>query len=127
MLRFSWLLALILFARTAAAQLSGGSLSGTVSDPSGAMLAGTEITIEKLDTRETRRVTSSSSGLYSAPNLTPGTYRLTAQVPGFSTVERSGVLIEVGVSVVVDIAMTLGATEQKVEVKGETSVIETAS
>jgi hypothetical protein len=127
MLRVSLPLAVILFARTAAAQLAGGSLSGTLSDPSGAVVAGAEITIEKLDTRETRRVSSSSSGLYSAPNLSPGTYRLTAQMPGFSTIERTGILIEVGTSVVVDIAMTLGATEQKVEVKAEGTVVEGAS
>ena len=74
MFRFSWPLALILFVRTAAAQLSG------------AMVAGAEITIEKQATSATLRVTS---------NLTPGTYRLTTQMPGFSTVDRSGVLIGV--------------------------------
>src|SRR5262249_49111692 len=84
-------------------------------------------TIEKLDTRETRRLASSSSGLYSAPNLTPGTYRLTVAMPGFSTLERTGILIEVGVSAVVDAQMTIGAAEQKIEVRGEAPAIEAAS
>ncbi len=127
MLRFSLPLAVVLLSQAALAQSSGGSLSGTVSDPSGAVLAGADVTIEKLDTHETRRIASSSSGLYSAPNLTPGTYRLTVSKAGFSTLTRTGIEIEVGASVVVDVPMTIGASEQKVEVTGEASVIEAAS
>jgi len=120
-------MAVVLFAQVAAAQFSGGSLSGTVTDPTGATVAGASVTIEKMDTHEMRRVESSSAGLYSAPNLTPGTYRLTVQLKGFSTVEHPGILIEVGAAVVIDVQMTLGATEQKVEVQGEAPVVETAS
>src|SRR5579872_2589351 len=127
MLRFSLPMAVILFSHAALAQSSGGSLSGTVTDPSGAVLAGADVSIEKLDTHETRRIASSSSGLYSAPNLTPGAYRLTVSKPGFSTLTRAGIEIEVGASLVVDVPMTIGASEQKVEVTGEASVIEAAS
>ncbi len=127
MLRFTLPLALLLVASAAAAQLSGGSLSGTVTDPTGAAVAGAAITIEKMDTHEVRHVESSSSGLYSAPNLTPGTYRLTVQMHGFSTTEHPGILIEVGASVVIDVQLSLGATEQKVEVRGDAPVVETAS
>jgi len=127
MLRYSLPLALVLFANAAAAQRSGGSLSGTVTDPTGATVAGAEITIEKMDSHETRSLESSSAGLYSAPDLTPGNYRLTVRKQGFSTLEHPGILIEVGASVVMDAQLELGATEQQVEVTGEAPVVETAS
>jgi hypothetical protein len=129
--RLGWrgrlLLAAVLAAVPAVAQMGGGSVSGTLTDPSGAVVAGAEITIEKPDTHETRHVVTSSAGLYSATNLGPGVYRLTVTRQGFSTLQRTGILIEVGSSVVVDLQLQLGSTGQSVEVKGDAPALETAS
>ena len=128
MYRCSLPLIVFLFASlTARAQLSGGAISGTVTDPSGAVIAGADIGIEKVDTHEIRRVVSSSAGFYSATNVAPGVYKLTAQMQGFSILERTDILVEVGSSVVVDLNLTLGSADQKVEVKGEAPAVETAS
>jgi hypothetical protein len=127
MFRFSLPLAMLVFASMARAQLSGGAISGTVIDPSDTQVAGAEISIEKLDTHEVRRVVSSSSGYYSATNLAPGTYNVTARMPGFSLLERTGIVVEVGASVAVDLHLQLGTAQQTVEVQGEAQAIETAS
>ena len=124
----SWKAALILLAaRAAFAQLSGGSISGTITDPSGGLVAGADITIEKPDTHETRKLVSSSTGFYSATNLAPGVYTVTAHMAGFSLLERSGVVVEVGASVSLDIKLALGSADQKVEVKGEAPVVDTST
>ena len=128
MYRFSLPLIVLFFASlTARAQLSGGAISGTVTDPSGAAVPAADIRIEKIDTHEIRRAASSSSGLYSATNVPPGIYKITAQMQGFSILERTDILVEVGSSVVVDLNLALGSADQKVEVKGEPPAVETAS
>jgi hypothetical protein len=96
MSRFSLPLAMLFVASTAHAQLSGGALSGTVLDPSDTLVPGAQITIERPDTHEIRRVVSSSSGFYSATNLPPGTYDITAVMQGFTVLERTGIVVEVG-------------------------------
>jgi len=73
----------ILASPYAAAQVSGATLSGTVSDSSGAVLANVQISIKNEETGEVRSLTVDSAGLYSAPNLLPGKYDVTATAAGF--------------------------------------------
>jgi hypothetical protein len=126
--RSSWKAALILLAaRVAFAQLSGGSISGTITDSSAGLVAGADITIEKPDTHERRKTVSSSSGFYSATNLAPGVYTVTVHMTGFSLLERSGVVVEVGASVSLDLKLAVGSADQRVEVKGEAPALETST
>src|SRR5947209_9238978 len=81
----------VLLARTASAQVSGGTISGTITDPTGAVLADAEVLIENTATGEARKLNTTSNGFYSAPNLTPGTYRLPVSAPGFATLVTSDV------------------------------------
>ena len=76
-------LALLIASLTALAQTS--SLSGTVTDPSGAVVPEAIITITNVATSAARTVVSDGSGAYSAPQLPPGDYMIEAQRPGFST------------------------------------------
>jgi hypothetical protein len=108
-------------------QLAGGAISGRVADPSGAIVPGAEITIEKLDTHETRNLVSSSTGLYNAPNLSPGLYRIEVRSTGFGNLERSGIQIEVGAQIVLDLQLEVGGTTQRVEVMAETPIVEAGS
>jgi len=68
----------ILLPGHARAQVVGGTLSGTVTDPSGAAIPGTRISIKNVATGVTTNVTTDSAGFYSSPNLLPGTYEVTA-------------------------------------------------
>ena len=71
---FLLVLALLLLSGAAVfAQVTGATLSGRITDPSGAVVVGARIVIEKMDTGVTREAMTNEEGLYSAPNLAPGT------------------------------------------------------
>src|SRR5713101_9779339 len=86
----------ILSAGQANAQVSGATLSGTITDPSGAAIAGAKLSITNTATGITRDVTTDSAGFYSAPNLLPAPYEVTAGASGFSTTKQSGITLTVG-------------------------------
>ena len=96
------------------AQSSGGAIRGTITDPSGAVIQGAVVNIVQAGTGETRQLRSNSTGLYDAPNLPIGTYRLTAMARGFSTVARTGIEVRVGSERIVDVELTIGPAEQTV-------------
>lgn len=98
-------------AATVSAQTSGGSIRGTVSHPSGAMVAGAAITIEEVSTSENWRLVSSSAGLYNGPNLPVGRYIVTVKAPGFSTAERTDIDVQAGSERVVNVQLALGESE----------------
>src|SRR5258708_31698344 len=72
------------------AQVAGATVAGTVTDAADAAVANAKISIKNTATGVIREVTTDSEGFYTAPNLLPGTYEITAVAPGFSTYrERS--------------------------------------
>src|ERR1700736_6777359 len=75
----------IFFVSGAQAQVAGGTLSGTVTDPSGAVIPRAKIAVKNVSTGGTRDVTMDAAGFYTAPNLLPGSYETTTPAPGFST------------------------------------------
>jgi len=109
------------------AQVVGATLTGTVSDTSGATIAGAKISCQDLATGVVREVVSDSAGFYTVPNLAPGTYTVTVTASGFSTEIRSGFTLTVGESRELNLTMTVGQVAQKVEVTGEAPSVETTS
>ena len=79
-----------LLAMAVSAQDTTATLLGTLSDSSGAVLPGVTISVNNVDTTQTRTVTSDDAGRYRVPLLPPGRYEVTAQLSGFQTVVRSG-------------------------------------
>src|SRR5690349_12613748 len=79
---------------TLMAQSSGGTIRGTITDSSGAVIQSAAVRIVQVGTGETRRLSSNSAGLYDAPNLPVGTYSLTVTATGFSTGERMGIEVQ---------------------------------
>ena len=71
------------------AQVTGGTLTGTVSDPSGAVILNAKIIIKDVATTVTRAVSTNAAGVYSAPNLLPGIYEVTVSAPGFATLNSA--------------------------------------
>src|SRR5690242_12737943 len=67
------------------AQVAGATLSGTVTDASGAVVADAKISVRNTATNVTRELTTDAAGFYTAPNLIPGTYAVTASASGFET------------------------------------------
>lgn len=82
------ILVALLFSMAAVAQTETGQVSGTVTDPQGAVLPNTQVTITALGTGQTRTATTSASGSYSFANLQPGTYELNVTPQGFAPFKR---------------------------------------
>ena len=105
-----------LFASQARAQVAGATLSGSVNDPSGAVVPNAQVSAKNTATGVTRTATTDSAGFYSIPNLLPGAYEITTTAAGFSTVVQSGVELAVGAQQQLNIPMKIGETTQKVQV-----------
>jgi outer membrane receptor protein involved in Fe transport len=115
------------FVTHARAQVAGAALSGTVTDPSGGLVPSATISVRNTATNVTREVTTDNAGFYTVPNLLPGTYEITVSAGGFATEVRTGVGLAVGAQQVLNVALRVGASTEKVQVTGEAPEIELAS
>src|SRR5260370_4983465 len=98
------------------AQVAGGSILGTVSDPTGAVIANAEIAIKERATGVVHTITSNSAGFSTVPNLSPGQYDLRISAAGFSVGTASGVTLTVGAEQTVNVVLKVGASTSAVEV-----------
>jgi hypothetical protein len=112
--------------RCANAQVSGGTLSGSVTDQSGAPLPQAPVTINNVATGLTRTVNTNQDGLYSVPNLLPGTYEVSVSRPGFETYVQTGISLTVGAVRVVDISLKLGRVNEQVVVSSTAAAVQLA-
>ena len=108
-------------------QVTTGTIFGTVSDETGGVLPGVEITLTNIDTGISRTVITGDEGNYNAPNLTLGNWEVQAVLAGFQTAVRSGIQLTVGREAGVDISMSIGEITERVVVQGEASLVETTS
>jgi outer membrane receptor protein involved in Fe transport len=108
--------AFTIFPAVARAQVSGATLSGTVTDASGAVIPGVMVSIKNRATGIVRNLTTDEAGFYSAPNLQAGNYDVTASQPGFSTVVQSNIELTVGAQQQLNISMKVGAGAELVQV-----------
>src|SRR5712692_3829346 len=117
----------VLSASPAYAQVSGATLSGTITDPSGAAIAGAKVSIANTATGITRDVTTDSAGLYAAPNLLPGPYEVTAAASGFSTTKQSGITLTVGAQQTLNVSLKIGEATQTVLVTEAAPLVQLGS
>src|SRR5215510_15009405 len=108
-------------------QANVGRIFGSISDPSTALIPGASVTITDVDRGTTRTVITDEAGAYNAPSLPPGTYRVRAELPGFKTVERPNVVLEIAKELKIDLTLEPGAVSEKVTVTDEVPMIETAT
>ncbi|HUQ90754.1 MAG TPA: carboxypeptidase regulatory-like domain-containing protein [Bryobacteraceae bacterium] len=117
-------LAFVVFSlSTAFGQRTTTSISGTVTDASGANVPGTEIRAVSPSTGATAKAMSNSDGFYVISNLSPGEYHLRAEKAGFQAFAQEGVLLQVNRPVTVNIALQIGASTQTVTVAGESEQV----
>lgn len=110
-------LSLALFISTPVrAQVAGATLAGTVTDAADAAVPEASVSIKNTATGVVREVTTDSAGFYSAPNLLPGVYEVTAVSPGFSTYRQKDLTLTVGASISLNIQLRIGEVSQHVDV-----------
>lgn len=122
---FFFALATFLCVGSLAAQTAGtGTISGTISDPSGAAISAATVDVTDVDTGIVHTVAADESGLYYAPFLQPGHYTVAATKEGFARVERKDILLEVGHKLEIDLALPLKTTAETITVTGAAPLIE---
>jgi hypothetical protein len=122
---FSILLVISGFSSRAFAQGGVGTITGTITDPKGLTVAQASVVIKSTDTGiERPAITTSDSGNYSAAFLQPGHYQVTISKDGFSPVVRKDLVLQVGQTLTIDVALTVGTSVAEITVTGEAPVIE---
>ncbi|HEV2397446.1 MAG TPA: TonB-dependent receptor [Candidatus Sulfotelmatobacter sp.] len=100
-------------------QVVGGTISGTVADHSGAVISGATVSLKNLATGVVTEAKTNAQGLYSLPNLLPGTYQQTVSASGFQTAIRNAIILTVGAQMVSNVAMSVGTVSESVEVQDQ--------
>jgi hypothetical protein len=113
------------FSTPAWAQVTSGSLTGIVSDPSGAVVPGAKVLLTDVNKGYTYPATTDAVGHYVITNLLPSTYKITVEASGFKTYVQGGITLDVGTRSSVDVRLQLGATVQSVEVVGAAPLLST--
>jgi carboxypeptidase family protein/TonB-dependent receptor-like protein len=109
------------------AQLTTGSISGTVTDQTGAAVPGATVTLKNTETGISRSAVSGPTGRYDASSLPLGTYEVSASLSGFQTVVHPGIELTVGKNAMVNFALQVGEVSQSVTVAGEATQVETTT
>ncbi|MGH9440034.1 MAG: carboxypeptidase regulatory-like domain-containing protein, partial [Terriglobia bacterium] len=95
-------------------QVSGGTVSGSVTNRSGAAMPKVKVTIQNVAAGVARMVATDTRGFYTAPDLPPDTYQMTASARGFTTEELTGITVAVGANLVVNVVMQPGNPQEVV-------------
>src|SRR5712692_271143 len=106
-------------------QIGTSTISGRVTDPSGAVVPGVAVTVVNTDTNFQFSATTNSEGLYRVQSLQPGPYRVTFEATGFKRAVRDNVELRVGDVLPVDISLQVGNVAESVEVTASTQLLET--
>ena len=101
-----------------------GQIEGTITDPAGAAVPNTTVTILNTDTGFTRTLMTDASGFFRFPVLPLGTYNLTVQTSGFNNEKREGITVGAGSTATVNVALAVSGTATTVEVTGDAPVVE---
>ena len=109
------------------AQMTTGTILGTVSDSTGAVIPGANLTARNVETGLTRTTVSGSNGAYRLVALPVGNYEVQVSTPGFRAEVRSGLTLTVGQEAVVNFTLQVGAVEQRIEVTAEAPLVNTTS
>ncbi len=113
----------VTLAVAAGAQVVGSTLSGTVTDPTGAAVANASVRIHNAETGTERNLRADGSGRYAAPSLAVGIYDVTVEAPGFTVEHRTGVSLTVGQASELNFALSVLSDTQQVTVTDTAAVV----
>jgi hypothetical protein len=111
------------------AQVAAGEITGVVKDPGGAAVPGATVTVTNVETNRQRVLVSTGNGVYTAPSLSPGDYRIDVELSGFKPVRREGIRLSTGEKARIDFDLVVGDVREQVTVMADAPVLraETAS
>jgi hypothetical protein len=117
----------IIFPAALHAQVAGGTLSGTITDPTGRAVPQAQILIKNVATGVERTVTTNTDGFYTAVNLLPGEYQIRITAIGFNTEIKTGITMNVGAQQTFDLALKVGTVANTVQVTTEAPAVQVTS
>ncbi|HLI85168.1 MAG TPA: carboxypeptidase regulatory-like domain-containing protein [Bryobacteraceae bacterium] len=126
-MRFTWSALLLCVAGSAFAQSDRGTITGTVSDPAGAVVSGAKIDAKNTQTGTVYNTVSTPTGNYTVSQLPAGTYQLAVSVPGFKNFVRQGITVEVAQTLRIDVALEVGNASESVTVQADAPLLKTES
>jgi outer membrane receptor protein involved in Fe transport len=106
-------------------QVVTGTLTGTVTDSTGATVPKATVTATNQATGASQSTTTTNDGIYNVPYLAPGSYRVTVEVPGFKKFARDGVILDVSTVQRVDVSLSPGNVQETVTITGESPLLQT--
>ncbi|MEQ1871162.1 MAG: TonB-dependent receptor [Vicinamibacterales bacterium] len=106
----------------AQSQAANGSIEGTITDVQGGVLPGVNVSILNTDTGASRLTVSNEDGFYRGLLLPLGTYRVSAELPGFRKFERVGIVLQAGQTAVINVELTVGNLSEAITVSVNTPV-----
>src|SRR5579875_1664917 len=118
---------LLLGAAALLAQGDRGTITGTVSDPAGAVVPGASIQVRQLETGAVYQAGSSATGNYTLSQLPTGTYELTVAVPGFKKFVRQNLFLPVAQTLRIDVMLEVGSSAESVTVTEAAPLLKTES
>jgi hypothetical protein len=118
---------IFLFAITSSAQINTATVGGIVTDPTGAAISGATVIVENPSTGVRHQVQTNSSGVFSVPQLQPGSYTVTVSKEGFETAKNPNVTLEINQVANLPVRMSVGATQQTIEVSGAAPLLDTST
>ena len=125
---FAFVVLVLIWGSTVAAQSITGTISGSVVDSSARVVVGAAVTLTSDQTKGTRNLTTGEDGRFSFAALQPGAYTLRIEQRGFQTLERKGVVLSANEALALDdLALTPGQVTETVTVTSQNTVIETKS
>jgi len=115
-MKWGLFLACLVFAAGLFAQSERGNVTGVVTDSTGAVVPNVSVVLTNLATNIPERVTTTSSGEYNAPNLSPGAYRIEIAATGFKRFVEGGVTVTAGATARIDARLEIGSVGESIEV-----------
>ena len=107
------------------AQVESGTITGVVSDASGAVIPGAHVVVTSVDTKAARSTDTGASGDFTVPFLTPGRYNIEVSKEGFASFAQRDVTLDVAQTLRLDVPLKTGSVQQQVVVTGEAALLQT--
>jgi Carboxypeptidase regulatory-like domain len=124
---FLLLALLVSLSSLADAQSTAGRILGTISDQSGAAVAGAKVTVTDVQRGTARTLTTDQTGSFVAPDLQPGVYKARVEAKGFKSIERPNITIEVATDVRADFTLQPGQVTETMTIEEEVPLVNTTS